>query len=164
MRIMVVDDSSTMRALVTRSLKADGFADVVECDSGTKALEILNDSRFDLVLLDWHMPDVDGLEVLKRIRGGPHGQTAVIMLTMEQKRKNIELAIKNGANDYVIKPLNQRILRDKIDRIRRAAIAQQHLKDRNEAGSRPPGTSSFSQSNPFNSADSSTANQAEELN
>ncbi len=117
MKILAIDDSNTMRILISKSLKEIGYTDVTLCESGALAMNIITNSKFDLVLLDWHMPGINGLEVLKFIKNGKHKNTPVIMLTSEQQKVNIVRAIDSGAADYLIKPLNNIRLKDKIVKI-----------------------------------------------
>ena len=117
MKILAIDDSNTMRILIKKTLNELGYTDVTLCESGALAMDILSNSIFDLVLLDWHMPGINGLEVLKFLKGGKHKDIPVIMLTSEQQKVNIVKAIDNGAADYIIKPLNNRILQSKIEKI-----------------------------------------------
>jgi two-component system, chemotaxis family, chemotaxis protein CheY len=108
-----------MRFLILKSLKSVGIKkeDVFMCDSGKSAVEILRQSPVDLMLVDWHMPEMDGLELLKYVKSSQYKHIPVIMVTVEQKKKNIEEAIKNGADDYLIKPLQEDILRKKLFKV-----------------------------------------------
>ncbi len=117
MKILAIDDSATMRILISKNLEELGFNDVMLCESGELALKILEKFTFDLVLLDWHMPGVNGLDILRFIRSRKYKETPVIMLTSEQQKDKIMLAINNGASDYIIKPLNKNRLKEKIDKL-----------------------------------------------
>ena len=122
MRILLVDDSLTMLRITEKSLKAEGYSDIVLAGTGKMALNILDDMvepyLIDLVLLDWHMPEMDGLQVLKHIKkNSAYKNIPVIMLTQEQNKKNVILAIQNGAADYIIKPLNAHLLKEKINKL-----------------------------------------------
>jgi len=116
MKILVTDDSKTMRYLVQQNLRAMGIPaeNIVLCESGEKAIEILQCSTIDFALLDWHMTGMSGVDVLKKIRAELSLNIPVIMLTTEQKRKNIQLAVQTGADDYIIKPLDAPRFRKKI--------------------------------------------------
>jgi CheY-like chemotaxis protein len=105
-RVLVVDDLTINRLLLVRWLGRNGF-EAVEADSGERALEILADSRFDLVVLDVVMPGMNGFEVLRRIRR-THAADAlpVFMATGKSEEREIALAAKLGANGYLIKPLD----------------------------------------------------------
>ena len=122
MRILLVDDSLTMLRITEKSLKKVGYSDIVLAGTGKMALNILDDMAepylIDLVLLDWHMPEMDGLQVLKHIKkNSAYKNIPVIMLTQEQNKKNVILAIQNGAADYIIKPLNAHLLKEKINKL-----------------------------------------------
>lgn len=117
MKILAVDDSNTMRILIAKGLKEIGYSDVTLCESGALAMNVLNNVTYDLVLLDWHMPGINGFEILKFIKNSKHKDIPVIMLTTEQQKVNIVRAIENGAADYLIKPLNTARLKEKIDKI-----------------------------------------------
>ena len=105
-RLLIVDDISDNREILSRRFQRRGF-DVVEVDSGLKALEILDREQFDLVLLDVMMPEVDGLEVLRRIRTRKsRSELPVIMVTAKSESDNIVDALELGANDYVTKPVD----------------------------------------------------------
>ncbi len=105
-RLLIVDDISDNREILSRRFQRRGF-DVVEVDSGLKALEMLDREQFDLVLLDVMMPEVDGLEVLRRIRTRKsRSELPVIMVTAKSESDNIVDALALGANDYVTKPVD----------------------------------------------------------
>ena len=105
-RLLIVDDISDNREILSRRFQRRGF-DVVEVDSGLKALEMLDREQFDLVLLDVMMPEVDGLEVLRRIRTRKsRSELPVIMVTAKSESDNIVDALELGANDYVTKPVD----------------------------------------------------------
>jgi len=118
MRILVVDDSATMRNLTARTLKELGYQSNVLCECPLEALELLKKDEFDLILLDWHMPKMNGLDMLRHVRTSMQKSIPVIMLTVEQAKENVALAIKSGADDYIIKPLQKQVLLSKITRIK----------------------------------------------
>src|SRR6266508_2478525 len=101
--ILVVDDEPAIVRLVRTKLQADGYA-VITADRGEKALEILEDERPDLVVLDLMMPGIDGFETLRRIRGG--SQVPVIMLTARAGDADRLKGFQGGADDYLTKPFN----------------------------------------------------------
>jgi two-component system chemotaxis response regulator CheY len=117
-RILLVDDSSAMRSFVARTLKDLGYTDISMSETSTDALTRIQAEEWGLVLLDWHMPNMDGLELLKHMRTVLNNKTPVIMLTVEQEREKVALAIRTGADDYIIKPLNRQTLAEKINKIK----------------------------------------------
>src|SRR6201996_2532175 len=105
-RILIVDDVADNRAILLRRFQRHGF-EVVEADSGLKALELIDSQEFDLVLLDVMMPGIDGIETLKRIRGRKSPSVLpVIMVTAKSESENIVESLGLGANDYVTKPVD----------------------------------------------------------
>ena len=115
MRVLVVDDSRTMRAIIGRILKELAF-EVHEAESGIEALAALrSQTPFDLVLLDWNMPHMDGFELLKRIRGEARFEDLpVMMVTTENELSQVEVALEGGANEYLMKPFDKQGLLQKL--------------------------------------------------
>ncbi|GAB4255271.1 MAG: chemotaxis response regulator CheY [Deferrisomatales bacterium] len=117
MRILAVDDSSTMRKILRKMLVRLGYPDVVEAANGAQALEQMD--GVDLVLTDWNMPEMDGLSLVEALRSHPrHGRVPIIMVTTEADREEIVTAIRAGVNDYVVKPFTPDVLLEKIERVR----------------------------------------------
>lgn len=115
MRILLVDDSGTMRAIQKRILGELGLTEIVEAADGVLALGVLSSQRIDLVLLDWNMPNMSGIEALKRIKSNPAtGYIPVIMVTSESEKTHILEAVKYGAANYVVKPFSAAVIREKI--------------------------------------------------
>lgn len=111
MRILIVDDSKTMLRLIEKILKEIGYDDLVQCESAKDALDILKKEKFDLVLLDWHMPEMNGFELLQILKSNTDLKSIpVIMLTVEDNINNVSRAIENGAEGYILKPVNKEIL------------------------------------------------------
>src|SRR6202046_2854688 len=105
-RLLIVDDISDNRSLLKRRFERRGF-DVTEAESGLIAIDMIEKSPFDLVLLDVMMPGIDGMETLKRIRSQKSASTLpVIMVTAKSESANIVDALELGANDYVTKPVD----------------------------------------------------------
>ena len=105
-RILIVDDISDNRTILVRRFERRGF-EVVEADSGLKALELIGSREFDTVLLDVMMPGIDGIETLKRIRSQKSASALpVIMVTAKSESENVVDALNLGANDYVTKPVD----------------------------------------------------------
>jgi len=118
MNILVVDDFSTMRRIVKNLLKDLGFENVDEAEDGNMALEKLRANRFDFVVSDWNMPNLDGLSMLQQIRADPALQKLpVLMVTAEAKKENIIAAAQAGANGYVVKPFTAATLEEKLNKI-----------------------------------------------
>lgn len=118
LRILVVDDFPTMRRIVRNLLKELGFTNVEEAEDGQQALEFLNQGSFELVISDWNMPNLDGLEMLRRVRANPATATLpVLMVTAEAKKENIIAAAQAGASGYVVKPFTAAVLEEKLDKV-----------------------------------------------
>jgi two-component system chemotaxis response regulator CheY len=117
-RILIVDDFSTMRRIVKNLLNDLGFFNTTEADDGTTALVELRKGPFDLVITDWNMPGMPGLELLREVRGDPATKKLpVLMVTAEAKREQIVEAAQAGVNGYVVKPFTAATLKEKIDKI-----------------------------------------------
>ena len=118
MKILVVDDFSTMRRIVKGLLQELGYNDITEADDGNTALPMLRGGSFDFLITDWNMPGMPGLELLKAVRGDPKlAKLPVLMLTAEAKREQIIEAAQAGVSGYVIKPFTAVTLKEKIDKI-----------------------------------------------
>ena len=118
MRVLVVDDFSTMRRIVRNILRQIGFQNVVEADDGTTAWEVLNREKIDFIVSDWNMPNMDGLELLKTIRADAGmASMPVLMVTAEAKKENIIAAAQAGASGYVVKPFTAATLEEKLGKI-----------------------------------------------
>lgn len=118
MKILVVDDFSTMRRIVKNQLRELGFNDIEEAEDGGAAFQLLQSKAFDFVVTDWNMPGVTGLELLKKIRADDKlNSLPVLMVTAEAKREQIVEAAQSGVNGYVVKPFNAVTLQGKIERI-----------------------------------------------
>ncbi|MCK8067269.1 chemotaxis response regulator CheY [Cobetia sp. 1CM21F] len=118
LRILVVDDFPTMRRIVRNLLKELGFINVEEAEDGQQALEFLNQGSFELVISDWNMPNLDGLEMLRRVRANPATTTLpVLMVTAEAKKENIIAAAQAGASGYVVKPFTAAVLEEKLGKV-----------------------------------------------
>lgn len=115
MKALVVDDSRSMRAILTKQLRELGFT-VVEAPGGTEALRSLDqDGPFDLVLLDWNMPEMDGHEVLTLIRAQEaYKEVRVMMVTTESEMSQVSVTLEAGANEYLMKPFDRDALVEKL--------------------------------------------------
>jgi two-component system chemotaxis response regulator CheY len=117
-KVLVVDDFSTMRKLIRNVLKEIGFNHIYEADNGVAALDILRSDKIGLVLTDWNMPTMTGLELLQRIRREPASKDIpVLMVTAEGNKENVVEAIKAGADNFVVKPFTAETIKDKIEHI-----------------------------------------------
>lgn len=113
MRILVVDDSTTMRRIISNSLRAAGYEDIVEAGDGQQALETME--GVNLLLTDWNMPNMDGLTLVKTVRSNPAwAGIPIIMVTSEGARDEVMEALAAGVNDYIVKPFTKDVLADKV--------------------------------------------------
>ena len=118
MKILIVDDFSTMRRIIKNLLRDLGFNNTAEADDGSSALPLLHANKFDFVITDWNMPNMKGIELLKVIRGDENLKTLpVLMVTAEAKREQIVEAASAGVNGYVVKPFTAETLKLKIEKI-----------------------------------------------
>ncbi len=118
MKILVVDDFSTMRRIIKNLLRDLGFTNIVEADDGLTAIPILTAGGIDFLVTDWNMPGMQGIDLLKHVRADPKLSTMpVLMVTAEQKREQIIVAAQAGVNGYVVKPFTAATLKEKIDKI-----------------------------------------------
>ena len=123
-RFLIVDDFSTMRRIVRNLLKEIGFGNAEEAEDGAVALNMLKASKFDFVVSDIHMPNMDGFELLKSIRADDSLRTVpVLMVTAEAKKEDIVLAAQTGANGYIVKPFTKAALEEKVQKILQNAAA-----------------------------------------
>jgi two-component system, chemotaxis family, chemotaxis protein CheY len=116
MKILVVDDSLTMRKIIVNSLNRLGFKEVVEADNGKKAFETLSTGGgADLILTDWNMPEMSGLELIQAVRGNDAlKKTPVLMITTNSAKEEVIEALKAGVNNYLVKPFTPETLKEKI--------------------------------------------------
>ena len=118
MRILVVDDFSTMRRIIRNLLRELGFQNIQEADDGNTAWPMLQAGNFDFLVTDWNMPGIPGIDLLKAVRADERLKTMpVLLVTAEAKREQIVEAAQAGVNGYIIKPFTAETLREKLDRI-----------------------------------------------
>lgn len=118
MRILVVDDFSTMRRIIRNLLGELGFENIEEADDGATAMPLLESQEFDLLVLDWNMPGVPGIDVLKWVRAHERlSAMPILMVTAEAKREQIVEAAQAGVSGYVVKPFTAETLKSKLERI-----------------------------------------------
>lgn len=112
-RVLVADDSATMRKIIIRSLNVVGVSDITEAADGDEALHLFQFKPFDLVLTDWNMPGKTGIDVIRGIR--QEGSTIpIIMATTEGEKNRVVEAIQAGVSDYIVKPFTADLLREKL--------------------------------------------------
>ena len=114
-KALVADDSGVMRKIIIRALNACGLDDVVEANDGVEALAHFNANKFGLVLTDWNMPNKNGLHVVQEIRASG-SKVPIFMITTEAELSRVKEAIAAGVNDYLAKPFENDVLRQKIER------------------------------------------------
>jgi len=118
LKVLVVDDMMSMRSIVKRALLEIGYTDIHDALNGEDALEKLKTGGFGLVVLDWNMPVMSGIEVLRTIRADPALQKMpVLMITAEAKMENIMEAVQAGVSDYLVKPFSGQGLQEKLEKI-----------------------------------------------
>jgi len=117
-KILVVDDFSTMRRIIKNLLRDLGFNNTDEADDGTTALPKLQGGGYDLLITDWNMPGMQGIDLLKAVRADPKlASMPVMMVTAEQKKEQIIEAAKAGVNGYIVKPFTAATLKEKLEKI-----------------------------------------------
>lgn len=118
MKILIVDDFSTMRRIIKNLLRELGFNNTMEADDGSTALPMLKSGNFDFLVTDWNMPNMEGIELLRQVRSDPTLKSLpVLMVTAEAKRDQIVEAAQAGVNGYIVKPFTAETLKEKIDKI-----------------------------------------------
>jgi len=117
-KILIVDDFSTMRRIIKNLLRDLGFNNTFEADDGNTALPMLKNGDYDFVVTDWNMPGMEGIDLLKEIRKDQAlCHIPVLMVTAEAKREQIIEAAQSGVNGYIIKPFTAATLKEKLDKI-----------------------------------------------
>ena len=118
MKILVVDDFSTMRRIVKNVLKQLGFENIDEAEDGVQALAKLKSGSYGFVVTDWNMPNMDGLDFFKAARQEPALKNLpFLMVTAEAEKEKVITAIQAGVNNYIVKPFTAEIFKEKMDRI-----------------------------------------------
>ena len=118
MRILVVDDFSTMRRIIKNILRQLGFNNILEADDGSTAWETLNKDKIDFIISDWNMPKMPGIELLRKVRGSEEfAATPFLMVTAEAQQENIIEAVQAKVSNYIVKPFTAETLGQKIDKI-----------------------------------------------
>ncbi len=123
MKILVVDDMSTMRKIIKKMLKDLGLTNITEADDGEPAWEMIQNAHksnepYEFIVSDWNMPDMTGLELLEKIRASEEFKTLpFLMVTAESEQGNVVIAVKAGVSNFIVKPFSQELLVDKISKI-----------------------------------------------
>ncbi|CAH7346619.1 chemotaxis protein CheY [Vibrio chagasii] len=118
MKILVIDDFPTMRKIIKSLLGELGYSDIDEAENGLEGLKLMRACNYDLVISDWNMPTLDGVQMVQQMRKMKDLKaTPVLMVTAEAKREQIIYAAQAGVNGYIVKPFNGATLREKIDKI-----------------------------------------------
>ena len=118
MKILIVDDFSTMRRIIKNLLRDLGYNNTQEADDGQSAMPMLKSGGFDFLITDWNMPGMSGIELLREVRSDESlAALPVLMVTAEQKREQIIEAAQAGVNGYIVKPFTATTLKEKIDKI-----------------------------------------------
>ena len=117
MKVLIVDDFATMRRIVKNILRQLGFTDISEADDGKTALRALKKEKFDLILSDWNMPEMPGIELLKAVRADDElKDIPFLMVTAEAEKGNIVEAVKLGVSNYIVKPFTAETMSEKLGR------------------------------------------------
>jgi two-component system chemotaxis response regulator CheY len=118
MRILVVDDFSTMRRIVKNVLKQLGFETIDEAEDGQQAFSKLQGGGYGFMVTDWNMPNLDGFELLKKVRSDAAlKDLPILMVTAEAEKDKVILAIQAGVNNYIVKPFTAEVFKEKMDKI-----------------------------------------------
>jgi two-component system chemotaxis response regulator CheY len=117
-KIIYVDDSPTMRRIIQNALNKIGYFDIIEAENGVDALEKLEGKDVDLVLTDWNMPEMNGEQLVKELRGSKlYRDKPILMITTRGIKEDVLKAVQMGVNGYIVKPFTPEILKKKIDDI-----------------------------------------------
>jgi two-component system chemotaxis response regulator CheY len=118
MKVLVVDDFATMRRIVKNILTQLGFKNIVEADDGATAVDLLKNEKVDLIISDWNMPKMTGLELLQHVRADAGmADVPFVMVTAEAQQDNIILAVKAKVSQYIVKPFTAETLGEKLDKV-----------------------------------------------
>lgn len=118
LRFLIVDDHKGSRFLVKAVLTQGGYTNVMSCENGVEALSVLKEGEIDIVVCDWNMPTMTGIDLLKHMRKDDSTNSIpFIMLTAQQEQSEVVMAIRHGATDYIVKPFTHATLISKVERI-----------------------------------------------
>ncbi len=122
LKILVVDDSPTMRKIIIGQLNQAGYFETGEAEDGLHGLEELSTGKYNFILTDWNMPNMDGLGFIKAVRGRPEfAHIPILVVTTRNSKQDVVTAIKAGANNYVVKPFGPTQLSEKIEKVLQAS-------------------------------------------
>lgn len=118
MKVLIVDDFATMRRILKNILKQIGFTNISESDNGKSALMELKKKKYNLILCDWNMPEMSGLELLKKMKSDDGlKDTPFIMVTAEAQKDSIIEAVKSGVSSYIVKPFTAETIGEKLKKV-----------------------------------------------
>ena len=116
--ILIVDDFQTMRKIIRNALSEIGFSNIFQADNGLTALEVLKNEKITLIISDWNMPEMSGIEFLKAVRTSEEWKDMhFIMVTAEEQKENVIEALKNKVSNYIVKPFTPATLAEKINQV-----------------------------------------------
>jgi two-component system chemotaxis response regulator CheY len=117
MKIMVADDSSTMRRIIKNTLTRMGHEDILEAEDGAIAWSIIDkNDDIDIILTDWNMPNMNGLELVMKVRADDRfKKVPIVMITTEGGKSEVVVALKAGVNNYIVKPFTPQVLKEKLE-------------------------------------------------
>ena len=117
-KVLFVEDSPTMRRIIMNALQNIGFSDIIEAENGVDALEKINGYNVDLILTDWNMPEMNGEELVTKLRNSQnYKSTPIVMITTRGMKEDVMAAVKLGVNGYIVKPFTPEVLKHKLDTI-----------------------------------------------
>ena len=119
MKLLVVDDSSTMRRIIKNTLQRLGYDDILEAEHGLQAWELLDTiDDINILITDWNMPEMNGLDLVKKVRGDQRFvDIPIIMVTTEGVKAEVITALKAGVNNYIVKPFTPQVLKEKLEAV-----------------------------------------------
>ncbi len=119
MKILVVDDSSTMRRIIKNTLNHLGYKDLLEAEDGALAWEaMVQNQDIGVLITDWNMPNMNGLELVKKVRAEQkYADMPIIMVTTEGGKTEVITALKAGVNNYIVKPFTPQVLKEKLEAV-----------------------------------------------
>jgi two-component system chemotaxis response regulator CheY len=118
MKILLIDDSSTMRMLMVKMLREMGYSDFIAVDNAEEAIPLAFNNKFDVILTDWNLPKMSGLDLVKHLKTSPTTKNIpIIMVTSIHDRAAILKALKTGVQGYILKPVNKEIVQTKLKEV-----------------------------------------------